>query len=186
MCLRDPCTAACSVCCPGDVNQPEMDGRGQRAIILSLPIQAFLLLWLSSFPARPNSPWNINKLRPSIPELPTTSLPNSLAPLQHPNSQRPPVPEKMHRGRGGRGGWRGRGSDRGRARPSDSRRGGSSARPRGVCHHFLAGRCTYGATCRYSHDVSATDRDVPSDEESSTSNTAAIRGDYIDFKRQLR
>lgn len=57
VCLRDPCTAACSVCCPDDVNRLE----GERATGLFLSPFG---LWLSSFPARPNSPWKANKLRP--------------------------------------------------------------------------------------------------------------------------
>ncbi|KAK3900012.1 hypothetical protein C8A05DRAFT_17629, partial [Staphylotrichum tortipilum] len=91
----------------------------------------------------------------------------------------------------GRGGWRGSGPSRGgriRGSPDSNlaRRGGSSTRARGVCHYFLAGRCTYGASCRYSHDIPDTTSDTPGDDDSSLTTTAAIRGDYIDLKRQIR
>ena len=95
---------------------------------------------------------------------------------------------QKRRGRGGSGAGRGRGwrpgdgdSSRGR-----STRGGAAPRARRVCQYFLAGRCTYGASCKFSHD----EQDVARDEATSPGTTGVetmqIREDHIDFRRQIR
>lgn len=97
----------------------------------------------------------------------------------------------MWRKRGGRGGsaaGRGRGwrSGDGDSTRGRSAHGGSAPRARRVCQYFLAGRCTYGASCKFSHD----EQDVARDEATSPGTTGVegmqAREDYIDFRRQVR
>ncbi|KAK4118095.1 P-loop containing nucleoside triphosphate hydrolase protein [Parathielavia appendiculata] len=90
-------------------------------------------------------------------------------------------------GRGNsRGSWHGPAANRGRSQRSD--RDDQTHRPRRVCAYFLAGRCTYGSSCRFSHD----EQDVARarEEESSSGATPGeaqrSRDDYFDFKRQIR
>lgn len=94
------------------------------------------------------------------------------------------------------GGWRGSGGNwrasrqthRGGRSRGNSSRGGSSSQPRRVCHQFLRGRCTYGDSCKFSHD----DQDVERVREQEASEgitpgeAKQTRENYFDFKRQVR
>lgn len=106
------------------------------------------------------------------------------------------TPSMAPRGRGGwRGGWRGggRGSGTGRGpgpRPAnrDTDRENSSRQPQRVCPHFLAGRCTYGASCKFSHDEQgvARARAEESSSEATPGEAQRARDNYFDFRRQTR
>eukprot|EP00927_Polykrikos_kofoidii_P023047 TRINITY_DN21340_c0_g2_i2.p1 TRINITY_DN21340_c0_g2~~TRINITY_DN21340_c0_g2_i2.p1 ORF type:complete len:368 (-),score=55.15 TRINITY_DN21340_c0_g2_i2:71-1174(-) len=64
------------------------------------------------------------------------ALPPPPAPVPPPA---PPAPPKIQRSAGG---------------------GGGGDLPRGVCRHFLAGRCTYGDACTFSHGIGDSEGDV--------------------------
>ncbi|KAK4101149.1 hypothetical protein N658DRAFT_426189 [Parathielavia hyrcaniae] len=93
--------------------------------------------------------------------------------------------------------WRGRGNRRvsdgrrgGFSRPhgGHASRGGSGNRAPAVCRYFLAGKCHYGSSCKYSHEKQETAPDEGSSSvlEATAAESQQVREQYVDFKRQIR
>ncbi|KAK3689366.1 hypothetical protein B0T22DRAFT_427646 [Podospora appendiculata] len=80
--------------------------------------------------------------------------------------------------------WRGDNANRGTAwQPS---KGGQTPRNKGVCHAYQRGNCRYGASCKFSHDLS---RESGKGSLLSTKDVEDItddKQDYLDWKRLLR
>ncbi|KAL2130209.1 hypothetical protein VTI74DRAFT_6765 [Chaetomium olivicolor] len=55
-----------------------------------------------------------------------------------------------------------------------------------ICPHFLLGRCSYGSSCKYSHD----EHDISQDDATSTTSVPTgvleTKNNYVEFRREIR
>ncbi|KAK4160894.1 hypothetical protein QBC43DRAFT_269827 [Cladorrhinum sp. PSN259] len=80
----------------------------------------------------------------------------------------------------GRSGWRGSGSNRGRAPRRDAGNHKTSSQP---CRQFIRGNCRYGEDCKFSHDQSVI---ADSSSETQTTENSEAREEYFEFRRSLK